>query len=91
MVTFGAKRNRKGAKVKLIPLSFRSGLSGVVRRNPDENLTKVCFNINILLSYRWMVYFWNRNVLGRQFRGKNVSGVPSILLPESCQMVQVRR
>jgi len=81
MVTFGAKRNRKGAKVELIPLSFRSGLSGVVRRNPDENLTKVCFNINILLSYRWMVYFRNRNVLGRQFRGKNVSGVPSKLLP----------
>jgi len=48
IVTFGAKQNRKGAKVELIPLSLGSGISGAVRRNPDERLTKVTVYLNVL-------------------------------------------
>lgn len=44
IVTLRPKGNRKGAKVELIPLYFRAGLSGGVRRSPDENLTKVVHN-----------------------------------------------
>jgi hypothetical protein len=91
IVAPGAKRNRKGAKVKLIPLSFGAGISGEVRRTPDETLAKVGSPAKILISVIYDDPFRNRDVLGREFRSKNVSGVPSKLLPESCQMVQVRR
>jgi len=82
---------RVRARGKLILLSFSSGASGRVRRNPDETHSKVRDPITPYKTMRYDVSEGNGNVLGQRFRAKNVTLVPSSFLQKRCQMVQVRR